>query len=140
MNQMEVSMCIKTEKGRIEIKKSNEADYPGFWIEVNGEGLVHVEYDSSNECHVIRTYSFGKEEPVYTQKVFATDQEIELLWEELENITFHENEGELFLVSAWRMFESGTSREEIWKWFDNQHTKGVAWLLHEYRWSDGRDE
>ena len=28
-------------------------------------------------------------------------------------------------------FPAGTHREEIWHWFDEQHSKGVYYLLHE---------
>ena len=27
-------------------------------------------------------------------------------------------------------FECGTHREEVWRWFDEHHTKGVVYLLH----------
>ena len=27
-------------------------------------------------------------------------------------------------------FPEGTDREEIWKWYDNQHPKGVAYLFY----------
>ena len=29
-------------------------------------------------------------------------------------------------------FAAGTHREEIWHWFDERHTKGVAYLLYDY--------
>ena len=58
------------------------------------------------------------------------DCEIEQKWRELEDVPFNEDEdGELFLEENWFMFDKGTSREEIWHWFDMAHTKGVGWLL-----------
>ncbi|MDC0764897.1 hypothetical protein POF51_29690 [Brevibacillus sp. AG] len=135
-------LSITTPIGSIEIKvtESNldENEYPGCWVEIFSEGLVLVEFDPAVDCHVIRVYSLDQEEPVYVQKVFSTDKEIELLWEELENVTFMEEGGDLYLASNWRMFKSGTSREDVWKWFDKHHSIGVGWLLHDYKWSDNR--
>lgn len=67
------------------------------------------------------------------------DQNTEKLWEELSNITFREGGdgslADLILNSDWLHFEEGTDREEIWQWFDDQHSKGVAYLLHDYTFS-----
>lgn len=76
------------------------------------------------------------------------DEEIERIWEELEDILFvegkdlYEEDNEkykdwkdsstLVLASDWRDFEAGTSVEEIWYWFDENHSKGVGWLMNEY--------
>jgi len=72
--------------------------------------------------------------------VTYTDKQVESLWEELENITFEDRDGELYLLSSWHKFEAGTSREDIWYWFDSNHSKGVGWLLNEYKWSDECDD
>ena len=29
----------------------------------------------------------------------------------------------------WFIFPKGTSREEIWYWFDEQHSKGIGWIM-----------
>ena len=63
-----------------------------------------------------------------------TDKEIEKLWIELEDITFVEDVEsckELVLGSDWLHFKKGTWREDIWRWFDKNHSKGVAWLMYE---------
>jgi len=66
-----------------------------------------------------------------------TDTEIEKLWTELEDVLFDEDSnGELILADDWFWFEKGTSREEIWQWFDDSHTKGVGWLLYEFNKED----
>ena len=52
------------------------------------------------------------------------------LWYELADIPFDEDEsGELILAHPWRKFEKGTPREEIWRWFDEGYSMGVANLL-----------
>lgn len=61
------------------------------------------------------------------------DPIVENLWEELENVSFDEDaDGRLYLSQPWHDFPAGTEREEIWHWFDETHSKGVAWLLYEY--------
>ena len=57
---------------------------------------------------------------------------IEKVWEGLEDIPFYEDEdGELYIEEDYLIFEKGTSRESIWRWFDERHSKGVAYLLNE---------
>ena len=60
------------------------------------------------------------------------DVELERLWDELEDVPFSENKrGELRLDKNWYNFPKGTTREDIWKWFDRHHSKGVNYLLNE---------
>ena len=62
-----------------------------------------------------------------------TDKEIEQKWNELEDVLFDEIEdGELIIAEDWFLFNKGCNREDIWHWFDEHHSKGVAWLLYEY--------
>ena len=64
----------------------------------------------------------------------VSDREIEKLWEELTDVPIDEEE---CLDIDWRDWPKGTHREEIWHWFDEHHSKGVAWLMYEYRrWLD----
>lgn len=59
----------------------------------------------------------------------ATDNEIERLWEELTDVPINEDE---CLDVDWQGWSKGTHREEIWHWFDEHHSRGVAWLMYEY--------
>jgi len=62
-----------------------------------------------------------------------SDQELEEMWCELEDILFDEDEdGELILSQDWKQFPKGTSRDEIWHFFDREHSMGVHWLLYDY--------
>lgn len=57
---------------------------------------------------------------------------IESLWDLLEDVPFDDGaDGELYLAEPFYIFEEGTSREEIWHWFDEHHPKGVYYLLYE---------
>lgn len=59
------------------------------------------------------------------------DEYLEQKWAELEDVAVDENErGELLLANDWWLFEKGTDREDIWKFFDEHHSKGVGWLMN----------
>ena len=65
-------------------------------------------------------------------KVIDPDQEVENIWKEFEDVPMDEDSnGELVLAHDWRQFKAGTTRTEIWKWFDEVHSKGINWLLYE---------
>ncbi len=67
------------------------------------------------------------------------DGELENLWDSLSDVPFDEDaDGDLILAEDWEMFFKGETREEILHWFDEQHSKGVAWLLYEYH--EGRSK
>ena len=65
---------------------------------------------------------------------------VEEFWNNLEDVPFNEDaDGRLVLANDYRfmvgsreiaMFPKGTDREEIWHWFDENHPKGVAYLLY----------
>ncbi|MCD4793704.1 MAG: hypothetical protein K8R54_10745 [Bacteroidales bacterium] len=59
------------------------------------------------------------------------DKELELLWDELKNVPCVENEdSELVIDENFEYFDKGTDVESIWNWFDENHTKGVGWLIY----------
>lgn len=61
------------------------------------------------------------------------DEVIETLWGELENVLFDDDnpeERDMVLMKEWRGFPAGTSREDIWHWFDERHSRGVYYLLY----------
>ena len=58
------------------------------------------------------------------------DRTLEWLWDDLEDVLFDEDpDGRLILAEDWEGFRKGTEREEIWHWFDKEHSKGIAYLL-----------
>lgn len=70
----------------------------------------------------------------------TNDKVMEKLWEELEDVPFDEDtDGRLCLSQPWHAFPVGTDREDIWHWFDENHSKGVAWLLYEYKKSSSNE-
>lgn len=64
-----------------------------------------------------------------------SDKDVEKAWESLENEPFVTNEnGEQVLdnENGWFGFDKGTTQQEIWRWFDTHHSKGVAYLVNDY--------
>lgn len=58
------------------------------------------------------------------------DEILSILWDELGDIPFDDHaNSDMTLATPWLCFSVGTEREEIWHWFDERHSKGVAWLL-----------
>lgn len=63
----------------------------------------------------------------------STDAEIENLWCDLSDVPFDElPDGRLVLAEDWNQFPAGTDREDIWHFFDRNHSKGVAYLLYDF--------
>lgn len=62
------------------------------------------------------------------------DTEVRKLWDELEDILFIENENsddscKLVLANNWQGWDKGTTRDEIWGWFNKHFSKGLEELL-----------
>lgn len=56
------------------------------------------------------------------------DEELEALWEQFGDIPM--NPETECLEESFLHWEAGTHREIIWHWFDQQHSKGVAYLMY----------
>ena len=56
------------------------------------------------------------------------DEELEDLWEQFADIPL--NPETECIESPFMGWGIGIHREEIWRWFDVRHSKGVAYLLH----------
>ena len=62
-----------------------------------------------------------------------TDKELEKLWEEFGDIPVIENEsGALEIDEDFHIWQKGTSQLEIWHWFDERHSRGLAEGLFDY--------
>ena len=59
-----------------------------------------------------------------------TDSQLEQMWLDLTDVPFDETQdGRLVLAEDWEQFPAGTDREDIWQFFDDNYSKGVATLL-----------
>lgn len=64
-----------------------------------------------------------------------SDKDVEMAWESLENEPFTTSDsGEQVLddENGWFGFSKGTTQQEIWRWFDTHHSKGVAYLVNDF--------
>ena len=59
-----------------------------------------------------------------------TDKEIELLWESGTDVPVDSNN---CIESKWGDFETGTDRDEIWIWFDENYSRGLHFLMYKQR-------
>lgn len=60
--------------------------------------------------------------------VSTRDRELEELWDEFADVPMNPETEEM--EEPFLHFPAGTNREEIWRWFDERHSKGVAYLLY----------
>lgn len=62
------------------------------------------------------------------------DATLERRWKELGDVPFDDPgpESDMVLAVDWWCFKKGTEREDIWHWFDEHHSKGVAFLMFGY--------
>jgi hypothetical protein len=59
------------------------------------------------------------------------DRILEKMWDVFEDAPMNPETERI--EHRFYFFEPGTHREEIWHWFDKRHTKGVYYLLYEYK-------
>ncbi|MDD4509501.1 MAG: hypothetical protein PHY23_01060 [Oscillospiraceae bacterium] len=65
------------------------------------------------------------------ETVAARDLCLEASWREFADVPMNLDTERI--EASFLTFPAETHREEIWKWFDEQHSHGVAWLLYVYR-------
>jgi len=101
----------------------------------NGRHVIRLSLDDDSKC----TYSsvqvlmkdwdiIEEEAPAFMETLTARDLRLEELWRMFGDIPMDpetETMGEPFLF-----FPAGAHREEIWHWFDERYSKGVARLMH----------
>lgn len=63
---------------------------------------------------------------------YMTDKRLEELWDELTDVPVAEDtDMRTVLDEDWYGFAKGTDVEDIWRLFDERHSKGVYWLMYE---------
>ena len=58
------------------------------------------------------------------------DSRLERLWDDFSDVPM-DSETEC-ICDSFLGFPAGTHREEIWKWFDERHSRGVYYRMYEY--------
>lgn len=54
-----------------------------------------------------------------------SEEELKILWDMLEDVCINDNEE---IEEDFLGFEAGTYRDEVWQWFDEHYSGGVAKL------------
>ena len=65
----------------------------------------------------------------YFESLKERDQALENMWNEFADVPM--NPDTECMEEPFLDFPAGTRREDIWHWFDERHSKGVAYLLYE---------
>lgn len=60
---------------------------------------------------------------------FKDDTKVEKLWDELTDVPM--NPDTECIEDDFYIWAKGTCREDIWRWFDDHHSRGVYYLLYE---------
>lgn len=60
------------------------------------------------------------------KEILLDDETLEFLWGEFGDVLIDDDE---CILDDFIGFECGTHREEVWHWFDERHSKGVAYLI-----------
>lgn len=94
--------------------------------------FFHEEQDGSLICLDCEDLNGHYEDALETTLAEETpterDKHLESLWAELADVPMNP-EAET-MEAPFCIFPTGTSRDDIWRWFDQFHSKGVAHLLH----------
>lgn len=70
----------------------------------------------------------GQVEAVKFMSLKQRDVELEKLWDEFADVPMNPDTEKM--EGAFLHFPAGTPREDIWHWFDERYSKGIAALLY----------
>lgn len=109
--------------------KRNKA---GKWIPFESISFEHIIKDNEFEGFMQNLIEATiKQCKNLTYKNAIPDRDLEQLWDTLTDIPIDPDTEQI--DTDWHIFTKGTDRIDIWRWFDERHTKGVHWLLYERR-------
>lgn len=85
-------------------------------------------FPAYEQIWILASNDKGKVVPV--KKYRSSDLLLEDLWKSLTDVPFDpDSEDRLVLAEPWFNFPAGTDQEEIWAWFDERYSGGVAKLM-----------
>lgn len=128
-------------------KRLEDEDYDVYFLytydkdkEIPMYYLNHDHYNNIDTCimwgivEIIKHGLDHKEELVIQDpntnivKEYTTyDSLLEDLWKTLTDVPMNPETEDM--EEDWFIFPKGTNREEIWDWFDEQHSKGIGWIM-----------
>ena len=90
-----------------------------LWNAIPNLQSLNLYFDECPYCH--HDIDAGK----------SKDAVLEKLYDTLEDVTLDEApDGRLLLNTSWTQFPAGTDIKDVWKYFDEVHSKGVGWLTN----------
>ena len=100
--------------------------------------LQEIEIARINDVLEYDTYCLLFDALEEIEPLAERDEELEVMWADLQDVVFDDSypNEDMKLIEPWNGFPAGTSREDIWRWFDERHSKGVYHLLYS---TDGVD-
>lgn len=131
-----------------ESRITDTGDMPGRWVDWdNAQAFIGIYNESSQECAMAQAQAdanihpdniclIALPEPMISSPDSTSqmgtlkerDSVLERLWAQLSDIPL-DPETEV-LEEPFLLFGKGTPREDVWQWFDERHSKGVAYLLY----------
>ena len=105
----------------------------GTRVTICGDGNCFYHEDRTDaviclDCEDLDSFYRDDFEAMLTEESLEErDNHLESLWLELTDIPM--NPQTETLEGQFYIFNEGTHKENIWQWFDQHHSKGVAYLL-----------
>ena len=85
------------------------------------------DFERMEDCNISYNATMENVVDAAIEKLSLDDKKLEFLWEEFGDVLVDDDE---CILDDFLGFECGTHREEIWHWFDERHSKGVAFLMY----------
>ena len=106
-------------------KRLEDEDYDVFFCDtcIMWAALLAMEGKLHDGMHIV----IQSPEPEVVKEYTTYDSLLEDLWKTLTNVPMNPDTEDM--EEDWFIFPKGTSREEIWYWFDEQHSKGIGWIM-----------
>lgn len=132
-------ICEVLDNSRIEYHHCNT--WFKLFLEDGVYSITSIKNNNKNEVIMYKGDNISRckntNEPIVFQGTLQNFEMMlcEKMWEEFEDVLFIEDEESddscnLVLASDWHYFSAGTTRDEIWRWFDQKHSKGLHWLMY----------
>lgn len=93
------------------------------------QGIFRM-YEKYEDCNISHNATMDTAYEEISKDIILNDKALEFLWQRLGDIPVNDDG---ITEEDFIGYPAGTDREEIWKWFDEHHSKGVAELVNNGR-------
>lgn len=130
VREMEKINCIKDirEYLRKLYKRGDIESWRYEYLEGNDNVIkdILMVFQKMEDCNIPYNATMDAAVGEVVKKITLDDGKLEYLWEKLGCVMIDDNE---CILEEFLGFTAGTFREEIWHWFDERYSKGVAGLM-----------